>query len=68
MKEKELCMMCTEYSSDAKCENKNDCKLLGILKENKLLKNKNKELARELADARLKMSYMVDPNAIGNRW
>lgn len=60
MTQKELCEMCTEYSADTKCENKDACKLLNILKENKALKKENEEL-------RHKMSYMINPNAIGNR-
>ena len=67
MKEIELCEMCAEYSKGEKCENKANCKLLAILKENKILKQKNKKLKDENANLSMKMSYMVDSNAIGFR-
>ena len=60
MTERKLCSMCTEYAKGTRCENKDTCDLLNIIKENKLLKKENAEL-------RQKMSYMIDPNAIGNR-
>lgn len=60
MTERELCNMCTEYAKGTRCENKDICKLLNIIKENKTLKKENAEL-------RQKMSYMVNPNAIGYR-
>ena len=40
----ELCRMCTEYSTDTRCDNKKDCKLQKILMENKKLRAENKEL------------------------
>lgn len=60
MTERKLCNMCTEYAKGIRCENKDTCALLKIIKENKALKRENAEL-------RQKMSYMIDPNAIGNR-
>lgn len=44
MTEKELCKMCTEYSVDVPCEEKEKCPLLKILRENKKLKQEIKEL------------------------
>ena len=38
-----------------------------VMDENAALKKQVKELMKELADAKLKMSYMVNPNVIGNR-
>ena len=38
MTRKELCEMCTDYSTDTKCENKESCKLQAILTENAQLK------------------------------
>lgn len=64
---KELCEMCTEYSKDLKCENKSKCKLLNILEENKKLKSENKKLKHEVDDLKLRMSYMINPMAIGDR-
>ena len=60
MSDTELCKMCTEYSNETKCDNKENCKLLAIVRE-------NRELKKENADLRLKISYMVNPNAIGDR-
>lgn len=59
MTKKELCMMCDEYSFIDKCEHEDKCKLLALLKE-------NEELKKNLADLRLRMSYMHDPNSIGD--
>lgn len=59
MTRKELCNMCMDYAKGAKCDNQDKCKLLAVIKENKALK-------KEIADLKLKMSYMVNPNAIGD--
>ena len=67
MTRKELCEMCTEYSTDIKCENQDTCKLLNIIKDNKELKKKNKKLKQENAELRHHMSYMINPNSIGDR-
>ena len=67
MTEKELCNMCTEYSQDVKCENKDTCKLLNVVRENKELRKENASLKKEVSELRLEMSYMRDPNAIGDR-
>lgn len=40
--------MCTEYSTEIKCENKDKCKLQAILTENARLKAENKELKRRI--------------------
>lgn len=47
MTKKELCRMCTEYNSDIRCDNEQDCKLLNLLKENKHLKEEVKSLKKE---------------------
>ena len=44
MTRKELCEMCTEYSTDNKCDNVKNCKLQAILTENASLKAENREL------------------------
>lgn len=67
MTEHELCNMCTEYSADVKCENRDACKLLNIIKENQALKKENKDLKRANEELRLNMSYMINPNTIGYR-
>ena len=67
MTERELCNMCTEYSTYTKCENKDTCKLLNIIKENKALNKENENLKKAIKELRLNMSYMINPNAIGYR-
>lgn len=67
MTEKELCNMCTEYSQDVKCENKDTCKLLNVVRDNKRLIEENRALKKEVSELRVQMSYMRDPNAIGDR-
>jgi hypothetical protein len=59
--------MCQEYDIEHKCEMENSCKLISVLKENKELKKKVNYLRKELSDTKLKISYMINPNTIGNR-
>ena len=59
--------MCNEYSVDYKCDNKAECKLLKILKENKSLKQEIKKLKEEVKNLRINNLYMINPNAIGDR-
>lgn len=67
MTKKELCEMCTEYSTDTKCENEGKCKLQAILIENNAFREENKRLRKENEKLRIEKSYMINPNAIGNR-
>ena len=59
--------MCQEYDVEHKCEIERDCKLISVLEENKKLKKQVNSLKKELSDTKLKMSYMINPNAICNR-
>lgn len=67
MTKKELCNMCNDYSTDIKCDNEEDCRLLNLLKENEALKTENNSLKKQITDLKIRMSYMKDPNAIGDR-
>ena len=67
MKQKEICQICENYSIDAKCDIEDSCKIAVLVRENKELKAKIKTLQKENEDLRIKMSYMVNPNALGNR-
>lgn len=67
MNKTEICQMCDNYNVDARCDHREDCKIMKVIDENTALKKQVKELRKELSDAKLKMSYMVNPNAIGNR-
>ena len=64
MTEKEVCLMCENYSEDTKCDQHDSCKLMAVLKENRKLKKKVSQLKRQ---SELKRSYMVNPSAIGYR-
>lgn len=67
MTEKEVCLMCENYSEDTKCDQHDSCKLMAVLKENRALKKKVSQLKRQLDESELKRSYMVNPSAIGYR-
>ena len=67
MTEKELCLMCENYSEDTKCEQRDNCKLMAILQENMELKKKVSRLKHQLDESELMRSYMIYPNAIGDR-
>ena len=59
MIEKEVCLMCENYSEDTKCDQHDSCKLMAVLKVS--------QLKRQLDESELKRSYMVNPSAIGYR-
>lgn len=59
--------MCEEYNAEAKCDHEEKCKIISVLKENNKLKKENRELKRQIADLKNEMSYMINPNAIGDR-
>ena len=59
--------MCQEYDVEHKCEIEQNCKLISVLEENKKLKKEINSLKKELSDTELKISYMINPNVIGNR-
>lgn len=65
MTRKELCEMCTEYSTDTKCENKGACKLQAILTENAQLKAENKRLRKENEERRIRESWEKFPDMMG---
>lgn len=67
MKRKELCEMCTEYSTTEKCEYKNTCELQKILSENKDLKAENKQLKAKVEELEIEKSWWNSPDMMG-RW
>lgn len=67
MQKIDVCKMCDNYSVRDKCDHRKDCKLMKLIDENEALKKQVAELKKELADAKLNMSYMINPNAIGER-
>lgn len=65
MTKKQLCKMCVEYSSDIKCDNKNNCELQNILSENKKLKEEVKRLKKENKDLLIEKSWRMSPDMMG---
>ena len=65
MTRKELCEMCTEYSVDTKCENKETCKLQGILTENAQLKAENRKLKKDNTEMSIRESWEKFPDMMG---
>lgn len=61
-----VCKYCENYIAGIKCDNIN-CDLKKLEKENTVLKKKNKELKKQVEDLKLEKSYMINPNAIGDR-
>lgn len=57
--------MCTEYSTDTKCENKDTCKLQAILTENARLKAEIKELKNKNNDIESKRRWEMFPDMMG---
>lgn len=67
LSEQELCKMCIDYSVDCMCEKKESCRLLSIVRDNKRLSKENKEVQNKIKDLKLEMSYMANPNWLGDR-
>ena len=65
MTRKELCEMCTEYSADTKCENKDTCKLQTILTENSRLKAEIKEYRRKNNELEARRRWDMFPDMMG---
>lgn len=65
MTRKELCEMCTEYSADTKCENKETCKLQAILTENAQLKAENKKLKKDNNEMQVRERWEKFPDMMG---
>lgn len=58
---RELCRHCMEYDEKHQCDIKDRCTLLKLLKENKRLKAKIKEME----DAEIKASWVRNPDRMG---
>lgn len=65
MTRKELCEMCTEYSTDTKCDYKKTCKLQAILTENAQLKEESKRLRKENQEMKIRESWDKFPDMMG---
>lgn len=58
--EQVICSMCTEYSTDNKCENYDRCKILGLLRERDSLKRENKSLKERVDKLETDASWAKD--------
>lgn len=65
MTKKQLCLMCTEYSSDVKCEKRKECELQNLLSENRELKKEIRMLKKEYENLRSKISWVTNPDRMG---
>lgn len=79
--ELKVCEMCEVYMTDTECDLKPDCPAAGIIKElkeareqierlEKQVKDRDaniRKLKKQVDDLRLEKSYMINPNAIGDR-
>lgn len=61
MTNKEICILCTEYAQDAKCDIKDKCKLIKLNQENRRLKKEITQLKKELFE-----HSWDDPKTQGN--
>lgn len=55
MTKKQLCEICTEYSTETKCDIEDTCELQNILQENTELKRSLKQIKKELKQAKKKL-------------
>ena len=65
MTRKQLCEMCTEYSTEVACENRESCELQKILAENETLRAENKKLHKENEEMRIDKSWEKFPEMMG---
>ena len=65
MTRKKLCEMCSEYSTEYKCELQEDCRLQAILTENIRLKADNRELKKKIKELETKRSWELSPDRMG---
>lgn len=61
MTNKQLCSYCTEYDKEHKCDVKDKCPLLNLLRENRRLKKK----VKEMEDAEIAASWDRNPDRMG---
>jgi hypothetical protein len=57
--------MCTEYSTEEKCEIKDTCELQKILTENTKLKKKLRQIKKELEEVKYNQSWERNPERMG---
>lgn len=65
MKEKEICKLCDNYDVDTKCDFKDKCNLIALVRENKNLKAELKTVKKELAELKTIRSWELSPDRMG---
>ena len=65
MKGIDICKMCTEYSADTRCEQKKDCELQKILKENNKLRAEKRTLRKKNEELETEKSWRDFPDMMG---
>ena len=65
MTEKEICKLCDNYDVDIKCDFKDSCKLMSLVRENKNLKAELRVVKRELTELKSKRSWELSPDRMG---
>ena len=59
--------MCEEHSAGVKCEHEKYCKIMSVMRQNEKLKKENNALKKRITELEIEKSYMINPNALGNR-
>lgn len=65
MTEKEICKLCNNYAVDIKCDFKDKCKLIALVKENKNLKLELRTVKKDLAELKTIRSWELSPERMG---
>ena len=65
MIEKEICKLCDNYAVDIKCDFKDKCKLIALVRENENLKSELRAVKKELAELKMIRSWELSPERMG---
>jgi hypothetical protein len=65
MTEKEICKICDNYDVDTKCDFKDKCKLIALVRENRKLKTELKAVKKELTELKSIRSWELYPDRMG---
>ena len=65
MTEREMCGFCNDYDADIKCDIKDNCKFIALVRENKKLKAELKAVKKELAELKSIRSWELSPDRMG---
>lgn len=65
MTEKEICKLCDNYAVDIKCDFKDKCNLIALVRENNILKAELIAVKKELAELKSIRSWELSPDRMG---